>query len=121
MAIAVFDGAREFVACSSTRRASPSSLTHVNIVQVSDFGELDATIPGDGAVDGVDWAAARIGVAARASLTVSDRPRFSFNRRGRRAGSPTRTKKRGQDGAAARHRASRRVRRRTCLQLLVCR
>jgi eukaryotic-like serine/threonine-protein kinase len=37
----VFDGAREFVAMFVDEARIASSLTHVNIVQVSDFGELD--------------------------------------------------------------------------------
>ncbi|HWE26747.1 MAG TPA: serine/threonine-protein kinase, partial [Polyangia bacterium] len=39
----VFDGARDFVAMFVDEARIASSLTHVNIVQVSDFGELDGT------------------------------------------------------------------------------
>ena len=39
----VFDGAREFVAMFVDEARIASSLTHVNIVQVSDFGELAGT------------------------------------------------------------------------------
>ncbi|HEX8954446.1 MAG TPA: serine/threonine-protein kinase [Polyangia bacterium] len=39
----VFDGTREFVAMFVDEARIASSLTHVNIVQVSDFGELDGS------------------------------------------------------------------------------
>jgi hypothetical protein len=65
----VFDGAREFVAMFVDEARIASSLTHVNVVQVSDFGELDGTYYlAMELVDGVDLgrlreAAARRGVA----------------------------------------------------------
>ncbi|HEY2748613.1 MAG TPA: serine/threonine-protein kinase [Polyangia bacterium] len=65
----VFDGARDFVAMFVDEARIASSLTHVNVVQVSDFGELDGTYYlAMELVDGVDLgrlreAASRRGLA----------------------------------------------------------
>ncbi|MCU1279576.1 MAG: masK22, partial [bacterium] len=66
----VFDGAREFVAMFVDEARIASSLTHVNIVQVSDFGELDGNYYlAMELVDGVDLGRLRE-AASRRGLRV---------------------------------------------------
>ncbi|HXU71496.1 MAG TPA: serine/threonine-protein kinase [Polyangia bacterium] len=66
----VFDGARDFVAMFVDEARIASSLTHVNIVQVSDFGELDGSYYlAMELVDGVDLGRLRE-AAARRGLAV---------------------------------------------------
>ena len=62
----VFDGAKDFVAMFVDEARIASSLTHVNIVQVSDFGELDGSYYlAMELVDGVDLGRLREAAARR--------------------------------------------------------
>jgi eukaryotic-like serine/threonine-protein kinase len=94
----VFDGAREFVAMFVDEARIASSLTHVNIVQVSDFGELDGSYYlAMELVDGVDLGRLR-DAAARRGLRVPV-PVVAFIIAEAARGLAYAHDKRGQDGA----------------------
>jgi len=94
----VFDGAREFVAMFVDEARIASSLTHVNIVQVSDFGELDGSYYlAMELVDGVDLGRLRE-AAVRRGLVVPV-PVVAFIIAEAARGLAYAHEKRGQDGA----------------------
>ena len=94
----VFDGARDFVAMFVDEARIASSLTHVNVVQVSDFGELDGSYYlAMELVDGVDLGRLREAVS-RGGLRVPV-PIIAFIIAEAARGLAYAHEKRGSDGA----------------------
>ncbi len=94
----VFDGTRDFVAMFVDEARIASSLTHVNIVQVSDFGELDGSYYlAMELVDGVDLGRLRE-AASRRGLRIPV-PIVAYIVAEAARGLAYAHDKRGQDGA----------------------